>query len=97
VSPPAVAVAAAICWLSRQRGLPGGALRWAVVQRHPTVCDWCDWPLDDLLQMARFDPVEGSRFGRLQTSEQRRLVDEAQGGVTWGEGAPATLPPTSTN
>jgi len=79
---PAVAVAAAICWLARQPGLPGGALKWAVTHRHPGACDWCDWPSDDLLRMVReLDETEARRFSRETPGEQRRLVGEAQGGI----------------
>lgn len=75
---PAVACAAAICWLARQPGLPKGALRFAVVSRHPVACDWCDWTSADLLRMvSEIEPHVG--FSRLPTHEQRRLVAEAQG------------------
>ena len=83
---PAVAVAASICWLARQKGLPttGYELKRAVVERHPDTCDWCDWPLDDLLRMVKeldHDSLEVRRFSRESRDEQRRLVAEAQGGT----------------
>ena len=85
---PPEAVAASLCWLSRQDdspgrpGLPRAAyqLKADVVARHPGTCDWCDIPLDDLIRMVEdMDPVEASRFGRLSRLDQQRMVRDAQG------------------
>lgn len=82
LDPPA-AVAASICWLARQPGLPEiGELRRTVVQRHPMTCAWCDYDLSVLISLidgAWGDPVAMARFDRLSRLEQRRQVDEAQG------------------
>ena len=80
---PASMVAASICWLARQKGLPEVAeLRRAVVQRHPVACAWCDWETADLLRMVEDSwgntPDAIARFRRLAPIEQRRLVDAAQ-------------------
>lgn len=41
---------AAICWLSRQPGLPRGyGLRWAVITRHPGPCPYCTRDAGELL------------------------------------------------
>lgn len=80
---PASAVAASLCWLARQRGLPNiPSVRAAVVQRHPMSCAWCDYEPPDLIRLiedAWDDPVAMAKFDRLPRLEQRRLVDHAQG------------------
>ena len=79
---PASVVAASICWLARQPGLPEiGELRRAVVQRHQIACAWCDFALPDLMRLiedglAQTDAI--ARFGRLPPKEQRRQVEAAQ-------------------
>lgn len=73
-------VAASICWLARQRGLPDvEVLRLAVVDRHEHGCGWCDYPLPELLKMASLDGAMGlGAFARLPAPEQRQLVTVAQ-------------------
>jgi hypothetical protein len=51
LDPPA-AVAASLCWLSRQSGLPDlRELRMAVAQRHEVTCGWCDYDSATLIQL----------------------------------------------
>ena len=49
---PADGQAIALCWLARQQGLPViHSLRRAVAQLHDGPCDWCDFPLRELMRM----------------------------------------------
>jgi hypothetical protein len=73
-------IACAICWLSKQSGLPDiPVLRSAVSQRHGLSCDWCDYPPDYLLELARVneDTPAARTFARLSPLAQRQLVDKA--------------------
>lgn len=72
-------IACAICWLARQNGLPDiQDLRIEVSVRHPLACDWCDYPLPELLRMSSLDGAPGiGEFGRLPGLAQRRLVLKA--------------------
>jgi hypothetical protein len=73
-------VAASICWLARQPGLPDiEVLRLSVVERHGHGCGWCDYPLPELLKMASLYGAPGlGAFSRLSAPEQRQLVTVAQ-------------------
>lgn len=78
IAEPAIAIAASICWLARQDGLPDiPVLRTSVVQRHPTTCSFCGWPLRELLTY-KMDPIEERAFARLPQAAQRRLVEKVQ-------------------
>ena len=78
---PAERIAAAICWLDRQTGLPDiDALRIAVVDRHEDGCGWCDYPLPELLRMSNLDGARGvGAFARMPQHQQRHAVRVAQG------------------
>lgn len=72
-------IACSICWLARQKGLPDiHDLRVEVAQRHEGGCDWCDYPLPKLLDLANLDLAPGlAEFSRLPQLSQRTLVMKA--------------------
>lgn len=81
---PATAVAAAICWIARQPGIPTMAeeLKLQVVRRHPSTCEWCDYEPAALMDIIKdLDQAEADRFQRLPRATQRQLVDRALGAV----------------
>lgn len=73
-------IAAAVCWLFRQPGLPQ-ALRYGVGERHGLTCEWCDLPLAQLLELAEIPDGDASAraFVRYPRHQQRELVARAQG------------------
>jgi hypothetical protein len=81
-------IACAICWLARQPGLPEITdLRHEVSKRHANGCQWCEFPLSELIGWCSLAAAPGvAEFGRLPASAQRRLVIRAMG---LGEGESA--------
>jgi hypothetical protein len=79
ITDPAALVAAAICELSRRKGLPlHHGLRVAVLSRHERECGWCVYPQDELARAVKRARVDTVAFERMQQYEQRRAVIEAQ-------------------
>jgi hypothetical protein len=91
VTDPAAAVAVARCLLARtQAGI--GKLQAAIDSGHPRPCEWCDYPVDVLVQYAHafrqyaFDgngditDAASAKFNSLPRREQRRLRYLAQYG-----------------
>ena len=96
-------IAAAICWLARQQaktpgttpapiprlGLPEvPGLRFEVHDRHGDYCDWCDYPLEKLVELCDLhetrdghrtedSPADYDIFGRYPAKQQRDLVLKA--------------------
>ncbi len=72
-------IACSICWLDRQSGLPDiHDLRLEVAQRHEAGCDWCEYPLPELLRLASLSAAPGlADFARLPQLAQRTLVMKA--------------------
>ena len=84
MTPVAERIAMNICWIARQPGLPESAvIRAAIAERHPLTCDWCDFPLDELLAMGRVDreEPEARAFRKYPNHQQREAVMKAQGAV----------------
>ena len=79
ITDPASLVAAAICELSRRKGLPlHHGLRVAILSRHDRECGWCDYPQEELAKAVMGSRVDTRSFERMQQFEQRRAVIEAQ-------------------
>lgn len=75
-------IALAVCWLYRWQGdFRLASVSGATAERHGPSCDWCDYPVDQLLRLGLqredFDSPRVRDFNRLPQSEQRRLVDIA--------------------
>jgi hypothetical protein len=81
---PANAIAASLCWLARQPGLPTiHELRVAVARRHATNCRWCDTDADELLALVEAFNQSTERqvisgFTRMSINTQRAAVAKAQ-------------------
>lgn len=96
---PAAAVAAAICWLARWRGMGKEYTPGSIGLRHPVECSWCIYPPDELIlwieEFNDLDLIRGrdyylpsghaiaADYMRLLPSKQRELTDA----VLYGDGA----------
>jgi hypothetical protein len=79
ITDPASLVAAAICELARQDGLPPShPLRETIIQRHERPCGWCIYPRAELAKAVAGARIDTRRFERLPQTEQKRQVIEAQ-------------------
>lgn len=50
ITDPAAAIAAAQCYLARTWG-QGGSVGIAVTERHPRECQWCPYPIEQLVRL----------------------------------------------
>lgn len=88
-------IAVAICWLYRWRGeQPPTTVIREVADRHGVSCDWCDFPMDELIRLCDLgetadlrttgrSPHDYDAFRRYPTesSDDRRLAAQALRGT----------------